>query len=169
MSPSKARKTVAPKSLERAGERRTKVQLTHLDARGQARMVEISEKPVSARTAVARAELRMQPETMRVLKSGRAAKGDVLAVARRHSHRWLAPWSRRSTHPRRLCASRAWARERPEVAGHRARAALGLALRRAGEPAALPFCELWMGTWRALTHRWRRSFGTHAFSDGHLV
>ena len=56
--------------------------LSHLDARGQARMVEISAKPITARTAVARAELRMLPQTMRVLRSGRAAKGDVLAVAR---------------------------------------------------------------------------------------
>jgi cyclic pyranopterin phosphate synthase len=59
-----------------------RAQLSHLDARGQARMVEISEKPITARTAIARAELRMLPETMRVLRSGRAAKGDVLAVAR---------------------------------------------------------------------------------------
>lgn len=45
-------------------------------------MVEISGKAISARTAVARASLRMLPETLRVLVSGRAAKGDVLAVAR---------------------------------------------------------------------------------------
>lgn len=45
-------------------------------------MVEISEKPVTARTAVARAQLRMLPATMRVLQKGSAAKGDVLAVAR---------------------------------------------------------------------------------------
>jgi len=45
-------------------------------------MVEIAEKAISARTAVARAALRMLPATMRVLRSGRAAKGDVLAVAR---------------------------------------------------------------------------------------
>lgn len=45
-------------------------------------MVEITDKPVTARTAVARAHVRMLPATMRVLRSGRAAKGDVLAVAR---------------------------------------------------------------------------------------
>ena len=45
-------------------------------------MVEISGKPITARTAVARAQVRMLPETLRVLRSGRAAKGDVLAVAR---------------------------------------------------------------------------------------
>jgi cyclic pyranopterin monophosphate synthase len=56
--------------------------LTHLDARGAARMVEISDKPVSARVAIARARVRMLPATLRVLNSGDAAKGDVLAVAR---------------------------------------------------------------------------------------
>jgi cyclic pyranopterin phosphate synthase len=45
-------------------------------------MVEISDKPISARVAVARASLRMLPATLRVLRSRRAAKGDVLAVAR---------------------------------------------------------------------------------------
>jgi cyclic pyranopterin monophosphate synthase len=45
-------------------------------------MVEITSKPVTARMAVARAHVRMLPATLRVLKSGRAAKGDVLAVAR---------------------------------------------------------------------------------------
>jgi cyclic pyranopterin monophosphate synthase len=45
-------------------------------------MVEIAGKPVTARTAIARAQLRMLPATLRVLRSGKAAKGDVLAVAR---------------------------------------------------------------------------------------
>jgi cyclic pyranopterin phosphate synthase len=45
-------------------------------------MVEISGKPITARTAVARAYVHMQPETLRVLRKGQAAKGDVLAVAR---------------------------------------------------------------------------------------
>jgi cyclic pyranopterin phosphate synthase len=45
-------------------------------------MVEISAKAITARTAMARAQLRMLPETLAVLRSGRAAKGDVLAVAR---------------------------------------------------------------------------------------
>jgi cyclic pyranopterin monophosphate synthase len=58
------------------------VELSHLDARGQARMVEIGDKPVTARSAVARARVRMLPRTLRVLSTGRAAKGDVLAIAR---------------------------------------------------------------------------------------
>jgi cyclic pyranopterin phosphate synthase len=53
-----------------------------VDARGRARMVDVGEKAVTLREAVARAEVRMRPATLRVLRSGRAAKGDVLAVAR---------------------------------------------------------------------------------------
>jgi cyclic pyranopterin phosphate synthase len=56
--------------------------LTHLDARGQARMVDVGAKPITARLAVARARVRMLPRTLRILTSGAAAKGDVLAVAR---------------------------------------------------------------------------------------
>ena len=56
--------------------------LSHLDARGQARMVGIGDKPVTARMAIARAKVVMQPQTLAVLQSGEASKGDVLAVAR---------------------------------------------------------------------------------------
>jgi cyclic pyranopterin phosphate synthase len=56
--------------------------LSHLDERGQARMVDVSDKIVTVRTAHARAHLRMLPETMRALSEGRTPKGDVLAVAR---------------------------------------------------------------------------------------
>ncbi|HET6335744.1 MAG TPA: cyclic pyranopterin monophosphate synthase MoaC [Polyangiales bacterium] len=57
-------------------------QLTHLDGRGQAQMVDVADKPVTAREAVAGVEVHMQPATLRLLQSGAAAKGDVLAVAR---------------------------------------------------------------------------------------
>jgi cyclic pyranopterin phosphate synthase len=56
--------------------------LSHLNARGEAHMVDVSGKQVSRRTAVARGVLAMQPSTLRVLLDGRAAKGDVLATAR---------------------------------------------------------------------------------------
>jgi cyclic pyranopterin monophosphate synthase len=56
--------------------------LSHLNARGEARMVDVGGKQVSRRTAVARGVLAMQPATLRVLLDGRAAKGDVLATAR---------------------------------------------------------------------------------------
>ncbi|MFD1880376.1 cyclic pyranopterin monophosphate synthase MoaC [Paracoccus pacificus] len=55
--------------------------LTHFDAAGQAHMVDVSEKPVTARTAVARGAVVMRPETL-ALATGGAAKGDVLGVAR---------------------------------------------------------------------------------------
>lgn len=45
-------------------------------------MVDVSDKPVSARTAVARGFVRMEPATLRLIERNRVAKGDVLAVAR---------------------------------------------------------------------------------------
>ncbi|HEX2678060.1 MAG TPA: cyclic pyranopterin monophosphate synthase MoaC [Polyangiales bacterium] len=56
--------------------------LTHLDARGHARMVDVGDKSVTAREAVARGVVRMQPATLEVLLTGGSKKGDVLAVAR---------------------------------------------------------------------------------------
>ena len=56
--------------------------LTHLDAHGRAHMVDVAAKEISAREAVARGRVRMAASTLRLLASGRAAKGDVLAVAR---------------------------------------------------------------------------------------
>ena len=56
--------------------------LTHFDNKGQAKMVDISAKPKSARLAKAQALLRMKAETLNLIKTGSAPKGDVLAVAR---------------------------------------------------------------------------------------
>ena len=56
--------------------------LTHFDASGHAHMVDVSDKPVTARIAVARGAVRMSLETLDLIVQGRAAKGDVLAVAR---------------------------------------------------------------------------------------
>ncbi len=56
--------------------------LTHLDARGNARMVDVSAKPVMKREAVARGEIRLAPATLRLIKANRIAKGNVLATAR---------------------------------------------------------------------------------------
>lgn len=55
---------------------------SHLDARGQVRMVDVSAKPIVARRAVARGEIRLRPATLRLIESQRAAKGNVLAAAR---------------------------------------------------------------------------------------
>jgi cyclic pyranopterin monophosphate synthase len=57
-------------------------QLTHVDEQGAARMVDVSGKAVTARKAIAAGEVHMQPETLALIQSGEAAKGDVLAVAR---------------------------------------------------------------------------------------
>ncbi|HVU37923.1 MAG TPA: cyclic pyranopterin monophosphate synthase MoaC [Opitutales bacterium] len=59
-----------------------KSRLTHLDARGAARMVDVSAKPVQTRRAVAAAELRCAPATIRLLRQQALPKGDALAVAR---------------------------------------------------------------------------------------
>ena len=56
--------------------------LTHLDDRGRARMVNVGEKPLTHRVCIARGEVRMAPETLARIVSGRVAKGDVLATAR---------------------------------------------------------------------------------------
>lgn len=57
-------------------------ELTHLDSDGNARMVDVGDKPTTVRTAVASGRVVMQAETMDILVGGRAPKGDVLAVAR---------------------------------------------------------------------------------------
>jgi cyclic pyranopterin phosphate synthase len=57
-------------------------ELTHLDERGRARMVNVGEKPISHRVFVARGEVRMAAATLARIVEGRVAKGDVLATAR---------------------------------------------------------------------------------------
>ncbi len=56
--------------------------LTHLDDHGRARMVDVSDKERSVRTATATGAVRMLPDTLRRIVEGRVEKGDVLAVAR---------------------------------------------------------------------------------------
>ena len=56
--------------------------LTHLDEKGQARMVDVGGKTPTRRTATARAEVFMSRETLRMVVEDGAPKGDVLAVAR---------------------------------------------------------------------------------------
>jgi cyclic pyranopterin phosphate synthase len=61
---------------------KTEKRLTHLDSRGQARMVDVGDKAVTSRTAVARASVRMRASTQRALRDQTTPKGDVLATAR---------------------------------------------------------------------------------------
>jgi len=56
--------------------------LTHFDKDGSAHMVDVSEKPDTARVAVASGRISMAPETLALIVEGRAKKGDVLGVAR---------------------------------------------------------------------------------------
>src|SRR5512147_2408563 len=59
-----------------------KKKLTHFDARGAARMVDVGSKPLTHRVAVASGRISMRPSTLRMVAAGRAKKGDVLGVAR---------------------------------------------------------------------------------------
>jgi len=56
--------------------------LTHFDAAGAARMVDVGPKPETARTAIASGSIAMAPATARAVRAGRIGKGDVLGVAR---------------------------------------------------------------------------------------
>lgn len=56
--------------------------LTHIDARGEARMVDVSAKPSQLRKAVAGGEIRLQKGTLRLMQKNEIAKGNVFATAR---------------------------------------------------------------------------------------
>ncbi|MGN8260850.1 cyclic pyranopterin monophosphate synthase MoaC [Pseudomonas sp. SMSB3] len=56
--------------------------LTHLDSQGRANMVDVTEKAVTEREAVAEARVRMLPQTLQMIVDGQHPKGDVFAVAR---------------------------------------------------------------------------------------
>ncbi|QIL82992.1 cyclic pyranopterin monophosphate synthase MoaC [Diaphorobacter sp. HDW4A] len=63
-------------------EQQSAPQLTHFDQQGQAHMVDVGGKQVTHRVAVATGEIRMRPETLAIIQSGTAKKGDVLGIAR---------------------------------------------------------------------------------------
>ncbi|MFC4214190.1 cyclic pyranopterin monophosphate synthase MoaC [Pseudophaeobacter arcticus] len=56
--------------------------LTHFDTKGDAHMVDVSDKEVTARVAVAEGHITMAPQTFEIISQGKAKKGDVLSVAR---------------------------------------------------------------------------------------
>ncbi|MDC0050385.1 cyclic pyranopterin monophosphate synthase MoaC [Verrucomicrobia bacterium] len=56
--------------------------LTHIDPKGEAKMVDVSAKTVQQRAATARGEIRMEKETLRLIRRDKIAKGNVLATAR---------------------------------------------------------------------------------------
>lgn len=57
-------------------------QLTHLDGQGNVRMVDVTEKPETIREAIARAYIRMAPQTVRLIETNQISKGSVLEVAK---------------------------------------------------------------------------------------
>lgn len=57
------------------------MELTHFNEQGRARMVDVSEKEITKRTAVAQSKIKMDAGTLSAIKDGRISKGDVLAVA----------------------------------------------------------------------------------------
>lgn len=56
--------------------------LTHFDTKGDAHMVDVSDKQITARVAVAEGHIAMAPQTYEIIAQGKAKKGDVLSVAR---------------------------------------------------------------------------------------
>lgn len=55
--------------------------LSHFDDQGRARMVDVGDKPVTQRIAIARGEVQMRPETFKLIEEGKVAKGDIMTVA----------------------------------------------------------------------------------------
>ena len=76
-SPMATRKTVSS-----SGARRESRMLTHLDANGHVRMVDVGEKAVTRRIAIARGSIAMAPETLDAVIGGKLKKGEALAAAR---------------------------------------------------------------------------------------
>jgi len=69
-------------SANDSGDRNDANDLTHVDAEGRARMVDVSDKPISARMARATGSIRMQRTTLDAIRANALAKGDALGVAR---------------------------------------------------------------------------------------
>ncbi|HUQ41382.1 MAG TPA: cyclic pyranopterin monophosphate synthase MoaC [Candidatus Limnocylindrales bacterium] len=67
---------------KRVSDPQTKKTLTHIDAKGEARMVDVSSKTATDRRATARGKLMLSASTLRLIRSGETPKGDVLGAAR---------------------------------------------------------------------------------------
>ena len=59
----------------------TDTKLTHFDDQGRVNMVDVSSKAITERVAIAGGHIKMKPETLAIVKSGTAKKGDVITVA----------------------------------------------------------------------------------------
>jgi cyclic pyranopterin monophosphate synthase len=81
--PDRRRSIVSPRTATRpAGKARRPGTLSHVDLRGRVRMVDVGEKPVSDREAIARGSIRMSREAVRQIRTGAVKKGDPLQAAR---------------------------------------------------------------------------------------
>jgi cyclic pyranopterin phosphate synthase len=60
----------------------SRARLSHVDARGKARMVDVGDKPITHREALARGEIQMSPAAVRLIRRGDVVKGDPLQTAR---------------------------------------------------------------------------------------
>ena len=69
-------------SKKQPSSRSAAAQLTHLDGRGRIRMVDVGEKPVTRREAIARGQVRMAPATLEAIVGGKLKKGEAIAAAR---------------------------------------------------------------------------------------
>ena len=69
------------KQLMSTGNNDPNLHLTHLDEQGKAKMVDVGDKDVTSREAIARGHVSIQPETLRLIKEGLMKKGDVLTIA----------------------------------------------------------------------------------------
>jgi cyclic pyranopterin monophosphate synthase len=76
------KKAPAPAKRKNAPPRHSNSELTHIDQRGQARMVDVSAKSATERVAVAEGRVIMRKETLDLVLDGNAMKGDVLGAAR---------------------------------------------------------------------------------------
>jgi cyclic pyranopterin phosphate synthase len=75
-------KAKAPAASASGRREAPKGRLSHVDAHGEVRMVDVGDKPVSAREAVARGAIRMSREAVRLIRAGAVKKGDPLQTAR---------------------------------------------------------------------------------------
>ena len=75
-------RTVMPTSKKRTPVRKTGERLSHVDAAGKVRMVDVGDKSVTRREAVARGTITIVPAALRLIRSGKIAKGDPLQAAR---------------------------------------------------------------------------------------
>jgi cyclic pyranopterin phosphate synthase len=84
--PTETNSNTTPKMMQDLTENFSKLpkesQLTHLDDRGEAQMVDVSAKIATLRQAIAVGQVRMSPETFAAIQAGNAPKGDVLGTAR---------------------------------------------------------------------------------------